>query len=601
MSRILLAVAAVALSAPACFAAPAPPVGGKGTTFPYPAKAPIVICLNGYERVRDRLNKLLTAAVPAEAEKFNKLLDEQIDQFLEGRKLTAVRKDARVFVVLNDLAAILDGTPAASVLIPVRSHKQFLDSFLTNDELRTLDRGRDGVDAIRSAAFGEEMPVFLVDLKEYTAIALDRATADGYAAKYIAGTTEAMGSELAETFLKADLAVFVNMDQINEQFCEQIRAFKGLIDFGLQQAAQQGMLPGLGMRQLDAMKVLLQGAFQGVEDCQAIVLGAELRPEGLALQAQARFVENSPSAKWVASEASGPAAEISKLPAGLGVYYQTRFGKSVGELLRELNQEFVTTEDDERGAKLIEDHLKDRAAAEPLGEWSASTISGVSISVAAYTDAAKAHKAITKAFKAVAAGGRVNAVVVKTAPRVLDEAVQHRGFEFSEVRLNYDFEATIAALPDLAKEQALEALKRAHREKTDLWIGTNKKVIVTLIARDWDAAQTLLDRYLDGKFVVGASKGYKLTRSQLPDDATFLFVAETNAAVATLVDLLRNAGEVVPALPRLRPVKPVRGEPTFVGVAISLKGDIVSVNAFVPVGAMTVGRKLLTDLFRIID
>jgi hypothetical protein len=445
------------------------------------------------------------------------------------------------------------------------------------------------------------MPAFLVDLKGYTAVTIDRATADAYAAKYTAGTTEVMGPELSDTFLKADLAVFVNMDQINDQFGEQIRGFRGLIDFGFQQAAQQGMLPGLGKKQVEAMKVVLKGVFQGVEDCRSIVLGAEFRPEGLAVKLQARFAENSPSARWIVSEASGKAAEIAKMPAGLGVYTQFRFGKAFGDLFRELNQELVTTEDDERGAKLIEDHLKDRAAAGPKGEWSASASPGTSITVAAYENPEKALRAITKAYKAVAPGGRVHSVIVKTAPRVLDEATRHRGYVFSEVHLNYDFEATAAALPEGVKDATLEMLKRTVREKTDMWIGTDGKVVVSLTAKDWDAAKALLDKYLDGKQVVGAEKAFKLTRSQLPEDATAVIIGETGATITALADSVRGAGEAIPGFPQLGTVKPPKGEPTYVGVAVTLKGEVVGVTAFVPGGAITVGRKMIEDLLRIID
>lgn len=601
MSRIILAVVAVALAAPALFAAPVRPEGEKETVFPYPAKAPVVVCLNGYDKVRDRLYKLITAALPTEAEKLTAALDELIKQALEGRKLTAVRRDARIFIVLNDLDALIEGMPAVSVLVPVTSHKEFLDTFLTERERQTLDRGRDGVDVLKSAAIGEELPFFLVDLKEYTAITIDKATADGYTAKFTAGTSEAMGSELAATFLKADLAVFLNMDQINDQHGEQIRGIQALADFSIQQVAQEGMLPGLGEKQLGTVKTLIKGVFQGIEDCEAVVLGVELRPEGIAARLQVRFAENSPSAKFVAAEASGQATDLGKLPAGLEIYNQTHFGKSISELIRQLSQEFVTTPDDARGAMLIEELLKDRVAAGPQGEWSATAPPGVGITIAAYDDPVKAQRAITKAFKAVAAGGRVNSVVVKTAPRVLDEAVTHRGFVFSSVHLNHDFEATVATLPNQVRQATLDTLKRTVNEKADLWIGTDEKVVVTLAAKDWETAKAMLDRYLDGKGLVGGRKGFKLTRSQLPDDASFLTIGETTAALTSLLDVTRGAGEALPGVLRLGPVKPLKGEPTYVGLAVSLKGEVISVTAFVPVESIVVGRKILEDLLKVIN
>jgi hypothetical protein len=601
MSRFVLAVAALVFAAPPVVAAPVPPEGGKGVVFPYPANAPIVVCLNGYDKARERLNKMITAALPDDAPKITKFIDDGLDKLLDGRKLTAVRKDARAFLVVNDITNIIDGPPPISVLVPVTSYKEFRDTFLTNDERKTLDQGKDGVDAIKTDAFGEEMPAFLVDLKDYVALTIDKATADAYAAKYTGGTADKLGPELSETFLKGDLAVYVNMDAINNQFGDQIRAFKGLIDFGLQQAQQQGMFPGFSKRQMEALKVIFKGVFQGVEDCRAVVLAAEFRPEGLAVKLQARFAEETPSTKLLGLENPGPLSELAKLPTGLGVYNGTKFGKTISEALRELGQEFATTDDDARGAMLIEEHLKDLAAAGHDGEFSASAVPGTAMTVSNYREPEKAAKALTKIYKAIAAGGKVNAIVVKTAPRVSDEAEKHRGFTFSEVRLNFDFDATAAGYPEQARDAMLQTLKRTMSEKTAMWIGTNGKVVVQLTAKDWGAAQGLLDKYLDGKAVVGADAGFKLTRAHLPPDANLIVIAETSAALASLVDALQSAGDAIPGLPRLGPVKPLKGDPTYVGLAVTLKGDTASVSAFVPTGAITIARKVLDPLFKKIE
>jgi len=410
-----------------------------------------------------------------------------------------------------------------------------------------------------------------------------------------------MGSELAESFLKADLAVYVNMDAIHNQFGDQIRAFKGVIDFALQQAQQQGMFPGFSKRQMDAMKVVLKGVFQGIEDCRAVVVMAEFQPDGLALRLQSRFVENSPSAKLLGLEHPTPLEEVSKLPTGLGLYGGTKFGKTIAEALRDINQDFSTSDDDARGAMLIEEHLKDLAAAGHQADFTASTAPGLSITVSNYQEPAKAARALTKIYKAIAAGGKANSAILKAAPRVSDEAEKHREFMFSEVLLKYDFEATVAGLPDQVKDATLENLKRTLNEKTTMWIGTDGNVVVQLTAKDWTAAKGLLDKYLDGKQSVGADAGFKLTRSHLATDANMLFIAETGSALTMLVDSLRSTGEALPGFPTLPPLKKVKGDPTYVGMSVTLKGDTASVTAFVPTSAITVGRKMLDALFKNIE
>ncbi len=602
MFRFVFAALAIALAAPVLSAAPVPAEAGKGTPFPFSAKAPLVVSLNGYDTARERLNKMLTAALPKEAAKITKLLDTQIEKLFEGRSLDNVRKDARVFLVLNDLASLLQDKPAICVLVPVTKHKDFLKSFLTKEEFKTIENGRDGVDAIKTSAFGDEQPAYLVDLKEYTVITLDKATADAHAAKYVAATSDQLGTDLAETFLKADLAVYVNMDAINDQFGDQIRGFKGLVDFALQQAAQQGALGALNKKQIEAVKVILKGFVQGVEDSRGVVAAAELRPEGVFVRVQIRFTENSASAKLLAAEKPEPLADIGKLPAGLGTYSASRFGKAIGDVMRDIGQEFATTEDDAKGADLLEKHLKDVADAGPGAEFNAAQPPGLTISVTAYKDANKAATGLAKAFKAIAAGGRVNGIIVKTAPRVGDEAEKHAGFTFASVNLNFDFEATVAALPEMVRDASLEAFKRTVPEKAIQWIGTDGKVVIRVMAKDWDAAKKLLDQYLGGKNTIGANAGFKRVREQLPAEANLMMIAEIESAINGLVNAMKPAADAIPGFPQLGILKKVEGgQPAYIGMAVTLKGDIATLTGFVPVGSIETASKMLESLFKKVE
>lgn len=600
MSRYVFAVAALVVTSSILSAAPADePKGG----YPYSARSPVVVCLNGYDKARERLTKLAAVALPNETPKLTKRLDDELKKLFEGRKLDAIQKDARLFVVLNDLANLFgEDHPPIAALVPVTSYKEFCESFLTRDELKTLDRGRGGAaDAFKTAAFGDEVPAFMVDLKDYVAITLDKATADAYAGKYTRGTAAQMGPEQAESFLKADLAVYVNMDAINDQFGDQIKGFKGLIDFGLQQAAQQGALPGFSPKQMDALKVFLKGAFQGVEDCRALLFTAEFRPDGLAVRVQARFAEDSASAKLLSMEQPAALADLTRLPSGLGLYGGMRFGRTIAELLRDIGQDFSTTAEDVQGAKLIEGHTKDLLAAGHLGDVSASTIPGTSLTVSHYKDPVKAARALTKTYKAIAAGGRVNSVLLKSAPRVSDEAETLGDFTFSAVVLKYDFAATVADMPDQVKEATLQSLKRSLSEDTTMWIGTDKKVVIHVTAKNWEAAKELLDRYRDGKQTVGADAGFKLTRAQLPASANYLLIAETGSAITMLVESLRSAGEALPGFPHIPKLIAPKGDPTYVGVAVVLKGEAASITAFVPAGALAVAGKMIAPLFKNIE
>lgn len=601
MFRFLFVAFGVALAAPVASAAPVPPAGGKGTVFPFPAKAPLVLSLRGYDTTRDRLNVMLKAALPKEAGQVTKLLDEQLDKLFKGRKLDALRKDARMFLALNDLASVVQDTPAISVLVPVTTHKDFLKTFLTEEERKTLENGRDGVDVVKTAALGEEQPVYLVDLKEYTAISLDKATADAHAAKYTAATSEQMGSDPAETFLKTNLSLDVNMDAINDQFGDQIRGFKGLIDFALQQAAQQGAFGALNKKQIDAMKVMLKGLVQGIEDCRSVVLGAEFRPEGLFVKLQARFTENSPSAKFLATEQPESMADIGKLPAGLGTYSAVRLGKELSGIMRELSQEFATTDDDEKGAELLEKHLKTVADAGPGAEFSAQMPPTATLNVTTYKDGKAAATGLAKAYKAIAAGGRVNGIVVKTAPRVGEDAEKHKGFTFASVNLNFDFDASVAGLPEQVRDSTLETFKRMMPEKAAMWIGTDGKVVIRVMAKDWGAAKKLIDDYLGGKAAVETQAGFKRVRAELPAEANMLMIAEVGSAIEGIANSLKGAFDQIPGAPQLGKIKKPEGPPTYLGFAVTFKNDIATVTGYVPIASIETAGKMLESLLKKVE
>lgn len=577
-------------------AAPTPPDAGKAVTFPYPAKAPVVVQLNGIGAARDRLTTLLKAALPDDATAINKLIDDGLKALLADRKLTAIPKDARVFLVVNDLGALFDGTPAISLLVPVTSYKAFRDSFLTADERKTFEAGKNRVDEFKLTAFGDEHTVYAVDLKEYVALSPDETTAGIYANEYTKATTEKMAPDVAKTLIAADLSVYVNFDVINDKYGDEIRRFKGLIDFYLAQTQMGGMLPGVNKKQFEAAKGMLKGVFQAIEDCRALVVALEFRPEGLNLRVQAQFIDTSDTAKFLKVDV-GPLADVAKLPGGLAVYSGSALGPKFTETLRGLSPEFAPADEDEKGNAVIEKLQKELTAAGLKGEVSASAPDSA-LTITTYSDPKKASAALLGCYETMATGGRVHGVVLKDAPKLTANPRKHQGFACTEVKLAFDFDATLKDLPEGAKELTLAQMKRTVTEKQSMWIGTDGKSVVTITAKDWTAATAALDGFYDNKKTVGDTAGYKLTRKNLPADAGALVFLETGQTLTMLLDTFKALDGALPGLPKLGAVKPPKGEPTYIGVAITLKGEVATADVFIPATAIAAGRKLIDGLLK---
>ena len=199
-------------------------------------------------------------------------------------------------------------------------------------------------------------------------------------------------------------------------------------------------------------------------------------------------------------------------------------------------------------------------------------------------------------------GSRFANIILKEKAKVTEAAQSHRGFAFTEVRLNFDFAATVERLPDTVRDSTLNSLKRMMKEKTMLWVGTDGKVVVTLTGKDWDAAKKLLDDYLDDKGGVGGEAGFRVTRKNLPADATAVYLFETGQVLVMLVEQVKAAGAAIPGgLPPIGDVKPVKGEPTYLGVAVTLKPKVATFDAFMPGTAMNVATKMLVPLFRKVE
>ena len=135
-TRLIASLLLTGITAGVAFAQPK-----QNLTLPYPAKVPIVLQLNGPERIRERLTKMIGALPPAEAKLITNQLEAGWKTAFTGRKLTAVPKDGRVFVVIHELARFGDDTPPVSVLIPVTSYQEFRATFLTDTSWALLSFG----------------------------------------------------------------------------------------------------------------------------------------------------------------------------------------------------------------------------------------------------------------------------------------------------------------------------------------------------------------------------------------------------------------------------------------------------------------------------
>lgn len=584
MSRSTLAVffAVVAVSPAVAAPVPAGPAAKPLTELPVPADSMVVVHLNGIDRTRERLGKLLAGVDAGIARAAAKQLDELLGELLDGRDLKAIDGTGRVFVAVGDVAQLNTPDGPFAVCLPVKDYKAFRDKFLTPAERRGSEIGRDGVDTFTAA--DTDRPAYLVNKDGYVIVTPNKPLAEVYAGKFDRLTVTALG-RTADALLAADVSVFLNLEQVNGTYRDQIKQGRQLIGLLLQQG---GM--GFDPRQLRTAEEILQAVFQMVEDGRGLVIGVELRPEGVALRVDARFAPDTDTGKLVAAQKPTALAALGDLPKGMTSYSATKWKLNLNRLFPEI----VADPDEPRSVAAVET-LAERLAAGGTDTASVGVDLHTSLAVKTVADPDKTSAAMLKMLTGLTPAASFSNVLLKGRPVTTEAAEKHKGFTLHRAEVRLDFEATAEKIPNEAqREAAVLSMKKLMPEKVTQWFGSDGKRFVVVTAPDWATAKGLLDKTLDKSAKASADPPFAATRKQLPADAGTVTLYEAGKALAFVGEYMEGLGGAVPGVPiELPKLGTVKGDPAYLGFAVGLSGDTARVDAFAPVGAL----KLLRQLF----
>jgi hypothetical protein len=591
MFRTCTMALAVALLSVPLAAAPVP-AGGKAkdvSDLPVPANSLVVVQLNGLDRSKARVQKFLEPIDAEWAKETVGLIDDQWKQILNNRDLKGVDVNGRLFVSVGAFTPDATGVPPVAISIPVPDYKTFREKFLTDSERKSLDAGKNGVDEIEFEGNGK--PLFLVDNKAGYVIATpNKDLAESFADKLVPLVAKSIGS-VGESFLVADVSIYLNLVRVNELYAEQIQQGKQL--FGL--IAQQGG-QNLDKRQLDLMKTVFDGTFQVVEDSTGLVFALEARPEGGNLRVDLAVKADTPTAKVLASEKPTALALLNAQPKGMRAYTASKWGKAFTDLQRAFGGEFGAPDGDDKLAAAITDWNTILASAD--GESLAFTGANMSsLNAMVFKDPAKVSDARLKVMKKMTGGATYSNMILKQNPEVKEASQKHAGFSLSSANIEVDYQASVRHLQDeTAKDTAIETMKKLVPEKQTIWFGHDATRYVQLSAKDWDSAKELLDSFATPKAKIGDDAAFTLTRKQLPDEAGFLSLIDTNGLLETLGEYMNNLGGAIPApgveLPKIGKVK---GESAFVGLAFAARPLSARFDLFIPSGAIKSIRTAIAE------
>ena len=580
-SSILLL--ACALSATA--AEPADPL-----TF-VPPKAIAVLQVNGLERTQDRIDKFLKIAVPDQADRASRSVRDAIADAFEGRDPKALRADGRILVAISDLEKLPD-TATLTFLFPVTSEDEFKKGFLTEAERKSLAKDGD-LETVKLEDRPE--PFYLVPLSGYVAASTDKETARQLAKGEIGGIGRQLSRETAAAFLDADLSLYVNVREVNARYGTQLKTYKSLADLFLRGDAVQGV----NKAQMEQLKAVLDATFKVVEDGTAAVVAVQFRPDGLAVKGVAQFGEKSGTNGTLKGHKLASLQQLGTLPVGQVSYFASVLAQGATQSTNPLAGEFTVSDNDEGARKAITGLLREMGAYDRGVTLTAGKVfSPEGMEVIESKDAARIVAGRVRVVQALTKDGSFAHVPLKEKPAVQENAEKLGGFAFHAIKLKFDFEKAVADLDDGVKEAARNSLKKVlGGDELGLWLGTDGKLVLQIVARDWSAAKALAQAYLDGQSLE-KSDAYQLTRKQLPADATMLIVLDAAQTVYSLFGMARDSTGAIPGLPLTLPEdgKQPTGKPAYVGMALVLKPEHGFFEVFVPAAAVGRIQKVLEPL-----
>ncbi len=553
-----------------------------------PAKSPLVVQLNGFDKAQNNLAKFLGNAVPDVAPKLVKQVNDGISELAKGRDLKSIVKDGRIYFVVTDLAKF---TESMAILVPVTSYKEFKEGFLNEDERKSLKAEGDGIESTKFA--DKDEPVYLASENNYAVIAMEKETAKLFLAKNEKGLDTAMSKETAKSFLGQDLAVYANLKEINTQYGATIRLVTKTF---IEPALQQG---GIDKKQADAAKQMINGALSLLDDGAAVVLGFEFRPEGANLHFLMQFASDSETNDLLKKFKPVALKEIGALPGGQLLYSASNFDPWASKTISALVQSQLADDENEDVQATLKKYFKELSENGRAVEVSAYSSLKGSLEVSEYKDGAKAVETQMKLFKALTNSGSFGGLPFKEKPVVKENAETVGDLKLNYVKFDFDFDKAVEKLPEAGREAAKSAMIKMADDVSTVWIGHVGNKVIQVGAKDFKSAKAIIEDYLAGRNTLTNDDAFQTTRKQLPADATMLYMGDTARVIELMMSLIKDqlgAGGV-PGLPvQIPDLKAPKGKPAYSGIALTFKSEYVTFDMFVPVVAVQQVRKMFAPL-----
>jgi hypothetical protein len=530
-----------------------------------PADADLVLHVRSVDATRDDLLAMIKAMSPNLAQQAAPVVEQVAAQFVQRFGKDAAESE---FLAVARLVPPGGGGGQMPFAVLVRgdNHAGILASVSGDKAERKAEA--DGTESFRGV---DGATWYAAQGANFTAFGPDRGLIAAIAKPGDATVGAALGDGAAK-LLAGDLGVWVNAAALATRYADQIEGaraqFMALLDAAGQQA---GNAQAMGMA-----KELYGKVFDGLKIAQGLVVSLDFDAAGLDVAGVATVKPDTDAAKRLAAApAPGGYPELAKLPADSGYFFHMDLDAAAVTAMQNLSLNMMTG-----GGKPSPEMQKALEALKGLGRMrtdaSAGFGGGFETFSVIHVDAPEKMIAASLAnSQALKAGMPEGANYIKTV-EVAEKAETHRGFTFARAVVTFDLDALAKMSGPAGNRAMLEGMFGGDTIRT--WYGTDGKVVLSAVAKDWDAAKAHIDAYLDGKNPLGATASYKAIAAKLPETASVVGLLSAQGFVkqltAQFAGMLNNPG--------LKPPGDLPAEPALMGGAVTPQKDGFAFRAVVP-------------------
>jgi hypothetical protein len=360
------------------------------------------------------------------------------------------------------------------------------------------------------------------------------------------------------SFFRGDVGLYINAASLTKRFGDQIDQARQMFMAGIDQAAQQGG----NAATMEMAKDIYGKMFDSLKFADYLTLSLDAAAQGLHLAGFLKVKSDSDSAKSITDVRATSLASIDKLPPGAMVYGSLNVSAKTFERMQGMSLRMISA-----SGKAAPALQKAVAEFHDLGRiehvTSMSMDKGMKGLSEMRVDDPKRYIAAAIDMLRAMGEGEGKAGLYKDL-KVEENAETYRGLTFTHFGAIMD----VQKLAELSGNQPgqVDTMKAMFGDgRLSYWYGTDGKRVLHVIAPQWEEAKSLIDTYLTGQGGVGESAGFKAVRSELPEQANFLMIFNTQSMVRMMANVIANTVKK----PDLKVPEDLPKEPAYLGLSLT--------------------------------